>query len=273
MKIVFFEQLTKACKKQGKTVTAVANELKISKSNVTNWKNGTTPNGDVVVRLSELLGVTADYLLKDDAENNLIDISADEKELLSYYNELDDISKASVLGKAEGLAEAARRKKALEADAKAKLKTKVTHFPAPDLSDDTENEYEEEYIDLPLPDIPASAGTGMYLDNAYAETIRVKATDEARKADYAIRVSGNSMEPRYYDGDILAVCEQTVVDPGEVGVFVYDSERYVKQFGGNRLISINPDYKDIHIEDLDSFFCQGKVIAVLKLNNENKHKR
>lgn len=110
----------------------------------------------------------------------------------------------------------------------------------------------------------------MYLDNAYAETIKVLATDEARKADYAIRVSGNSMEPRYYDGDILTVCEQTVVDPGEVGVFVYDSELYVKQFGGNRLISINPDYEDTHIKDPDSFFCQGKVIAVLQLGKKNK---
>lgn len=261
---MFFEQLSKACKNQGKTVTAVAKELKISKSNVTNWKNGTSPNGEVVVRLSELLGVTADYLLKGGAEVNFSDISADEKELLNYYKELDDYGKGRVIGKAEELAEAIRRKKAIAAAPKEKSKTKITPFPEPDISDDEDDEDEEEYIGLPFPDIPASAGTGMYLVSDYAETIHVLATDEARKADYAIKVSGKSMEPRYYDGDILAVCEQPAVDPGEVGVFVYNGERYVKQFGGNRLISINPEYKDIYINDPDSFYCQGKVIAILK---------
>ena len=267
---MFYQQLQKACKNANTTVTATLKAIGIGTANGTYWKKGSMPSSENVIQLAEFLGVSTDFLLKDTEENNYIDISADEKELLSYYKELDERDKGSVLGKAEGLAEAARRKKALEAAAKAKPKTKVTPFPAPALPDDTENEYEEEYIDLPLPDIPASAGTGMYLDNAYAETIRVKATDEARKADYAIRVSGNSMEPRYYDGDILAVCEQTVIDPGEVGVFVYDSERYVKQFGGNRLISINPDYEDIYIKDPDSFFCQGKVIAILRLGKKNK---
>lgn len=61
---MFFEQLKKACKMRNTNVTSVALQLNISKSNVTNWKNGTVPNCDVVVRLSELLNVSTDYLLK-----------------------------------------------------------------------------------------------------------------------------------------------------------------------------------------------------------------
>lgn len=240
--------------------------LGLKKTAFTDWKSGKSNSyRKYLVEIAEFFNVSLDYLVFGKEQSNFSSMPEDEKELLNYYKELDDYGKGRVIGKAEELAEAARRKKALEAASKAKPKPKITPFPAPDLPDDTENEYEEEYIDLPLPDIPASAGTGMYLDNAYAETIRVKATDEARKADYAIRVSGNSMEPRYYDGDILAVCEQTAVDPGEVGVFLYDNERYVKQFGGNRLISINPEYEDIYIKNPDSFYCQGKVIAVLQL--------
>lgn len=76
---MFFEQLKKACKIKNTSVTAVATLLNISKSNVTNWKNGTTPNGDIVIRLSELLGVTTDFLLKgtDDQSvfNNMINNS------------------------------------------------------------------------------------------------------------------------------------------------------------------------------------------------------
>lgn len=76
---MFFEQLKKACKIKNTSVTAVAMQLNISKSNVTNWKNGTIPNGDIVTRLSEILGVTTDFLLKgtDDQSvfNNMINNS------------------------------------------------------------------------------------------------------------------------------------------------------------------------------------------------------
>lgn len=63
---MFFEQLTKACKMRDITVTSLTSHLAISKSNVTNWKKGTVPNGEVIVRISDFLGVSTDYLLKGD---------------------------------------------------------------------------------------------------------------------------------------------------------------------------------------------------------------
>lgn len=265
---MFFEQLSKACKNKDKTVTAVAKELKISKSNVTNWKNGTTPNGDVVVRLSELLGVTADYLLKDGAEINFSDISEDEKELLNYYKELDDYGKGRVIGKAEELAEAARRKKALEAASKEKPNPKITPFPTPALPDDTEDEDEEEYIYIDFPDLPVSAGTGVYLNSDYTEPLMVPANDLTLKANYVLRVAGDSMQPRYYDGDIVLVKTQPSVEIGEVGIFIYNDEAYIKKFQGDRLVSLNPKYEDIPIKDPDSFYCKGKVIGILSIGNK-----
>lgn len=68
---MFFEQLKKACKMRNTSVTAVTLQLSISKSNVTNWKNGTIPNGDIIIRLSELLGVTTDFLLKGTDEQSI----------------------------------------------------------------------------------------------------------------------------------------------------------------------------------------------------------
>lgn len=68
---MFFEQLKKACDMRDISITAVATQLNISKSNVTNWKNGTMPNGDVLVRLSELLKVSTDFLLKGDKSEQI----------------------------------------------------------------------------------------------------------------------------------------------------------------------------------------------------------
>lgn len=66
---MFFEQLTKACTMRNISVTSLTACLEISKSNVTNWKNGTIPNGEVIVRISDFLGVSTDFLLKGSDKN------------------------------------------------------------------------------------------------------------------------------------------------------------------------------------------------------------
>lgn len=254
------------CRKSNTTPTALTNKLGLSKGNSSSWKKGGNPSADVLVKLADELNCTTDELL---GRNKVITDNSDEEQLLEYYNELDDISKASVLGKAEGLAEAARRKKALEAASKEKPKAKITPFPEPDLSDDEDDEDEEEYIEIPFAELPVSAGTGVYLHSDSIDTIKVAANDKNRKADFAIKVSGNSMEPRFCNGDIVLVREQPV-EVGEIGIFVYEGEGYIKELGENRLISINPDYEDIHIKDPDSLFCQGKVISVLRLGKKKQ---
>lgn len=67
---MFFDQLLKACEMRNITVTRLTTQLEISKSNVTNWKNGTIPNGEVIIRISDFLGVSTDFLLKG-GDNNI----------------------------------------------------------------------------------------------------------------------------------------------------------------------------------------------------------
>lgn len=259
------------CRANNTTPTALTNKLGLSKGNSSSWKKGGNPSAEVLIKLADELNCTTDELLGRKKEDTETSNNSNEEQLLEYYNELDDLDKRSVLGKAEGLAEAARRRKAeLEAAAKTKSKptTKAIPLPEPESNEDTEDRGEKEYIYLPLFDLPASAGTGIYLDSEYAQKIRVLADETTRKANYLVRVSGNSMEPRFYDGDIVLVKEQSTVNPGEIGIFVLNDEGYIKLFGGNRLISINPDYEDIKITDSDSLYCQGKVLEVIQL----KHK-
>ncbi len=116
---------------------------------------------------------------------------------------------------------------------------------------------------LPLFDLPVSAGTGAYLDSDTTRTIRVP--DEASPAaDFALRISGNSMEPRYHDRDLLLVERTEAVAEGEVGIFVLDGEGYVKVWGGDRLISLNPAYAPIPVTEGDAFSCVGRVVGRMK---------
>ncbi len=131
----------------------------------------------------------------------------------------------------------------------------------------TRRDPSSETLSIPLYDLPASAGRGALLDGSSSDFITITSGGEAKGADFALRVSGDSMEPRYIDGDIILVHEQTSVEEGELGIFVCSDgetqEGYFKRFGGDRLISLNPKYDDIPLDGFASVICRGRVIGRL----------
>ena len=110
---------------------------------------------------------------------------------------------------------------------------------------------------------PASAGTGNFLENEIPEQILVKESAEAEEADYAIPVSGDSMEPTYHDGDKVFVEKCDSVDIGEVGIFVVNGDAYIKELVNVCLISHNEKYTLISLTENDSIYCFGRVIGVV----------
>lgn len=116
-------------------------------------------------------------------------------------------------------------------------------------------------IYLPYPLQATSAGPGDFADDESAEQIPVIRNAWTSKADYIIRVHGNSMEPEIRDGDRLLVRSQPAVDPGEIGIFIHRGERFVKVYRETFLESYNPNYEDIPVEE--DTRCIGKVICVL----------
>lgn len=114
-----------------------------------------------------------------------------------------------------------------------------------------------------LYDLPVSAGTGVYLDSSDYDMITVPLDDISDHADFAVRVSGDSMEDQYYDDDVLLVRIQPEVEYGELGIFIIDGEGYFKQFGKDRLISLNKDYKDIVFNPGMEVSCKGRVLGKL----------
>lgn len=119
-------------------------------------------------------------------------------------------------------------------------------------------------VSLPLYMLPVSAGMGVQLDDYYCENIEVRATKASLGADYALRVYGNSMEPKFTEGDILLVRRQDRVDIGDLGIFIADGEGYFKRYIGEYLRSFNPAYDDIYIDNFAEFRCCGKVIGRMR---------
>ena len=117
---------------------------------------------------------------------------------------------------------------------------------------------------IQLFELPVSAGVGTYLDEASAVSIQIPNTEKTVDADYALRISGNSMEPKYHNGDILLVQSTDSVEVGEPGIFLLDGNGYFKIYGGDRLISLNPEYGPILLKEYQDVRCRGHVVGRLK---------
>lgn len=123
-------------------------------------------------------------------------------------------------------------------------------------------ESKKQLIQLPMAELKASAGTGQWLgDDEYTNRIDVLDTPEARKANIVIEVTGDSMLPKYKNGDKVLVKLQPVIEKGEIGIFVIDNCGYIKKLGDKELISINPEYDNIPFTEYSNALCVGKVLG------------
>lgn len=116
---------------------------------------------------------------------------------------------------------------------------------------------------LPLYSLAVSAGTGQFLDGEDYEMVEV-GQEVPEGANFGVRVSGDSMEPKFHDGETIWVHQQRSLMTGEIGIFLYDGSAYLKQLTvhGDRMAlhSLNPKYDDIIISTELPLRVLGKVM-------------
>lgn len=115
---------------------------------------------------------------------------------------------------------------------------------------------------LKLYDLPVSAGTGQFLDSDSFSEMEV-GNEVSAQADFGVRVSGDSMEPLYLNGQIIWIHRQDTLENGDIGIFFLDGDAYVKKYSqsssGIRLISLNKKYAPIIITPDSTLNTFGKV--------------
>lgn len=108
----------------------------------------------------------------------------------------------------------------------------------------------------------ASAGSGQIIIEDLPENdIEIPDIPEYKNVSYAIGVNGSSMEPVYYDGDILLVEATREIEIGDIGIFQIDGNCFVKKLGEKELISLNKDYPNVPLNE--SATTLGRVIDKL----------
>ena len=241
----FFEKIKELKAKSGLTAKELSTKSGIPLGTLNKLLSGITeePKLSVAAALCEALGTTLCAVVGNERD---ILATEDEKKLLADYRAADPYGRALVRQVAE--MESGRT-----ADVRGEERS-----PRPSA------ESEGAIITLPLYILPVSAGTGAFLDSSYAESIDVRASYSSEQADFALRVSGNSMEPRFKNGDIVLVRQKNTVLFGDLGIFIGDGVGYFKRFMGDRLHSLNPEYPDISLRRFTDFLCCGKVVGHMK---------
>ena len=210
------------------------------------WKSGKSKSyKKYLIEIADFFNVSLDYLVYGKEKSSLTsELSADEQELFKIYKGLSIENKARVRERAEVLAE---------------LEAPAVNEPEP------EEDKEIETIFIEYSTLRVSAGTGEPLiDDTYPEFIEVKRSKLTEEANFAVKINGNSMLPHYKNNDIVLVRSQPEVAVGEIGIFTIDGEGYIKERGENRLISLNPEYDDIHFKEGQDIRCKGLVIGTLE---------
>lgn len=210
--------------------------LGVGSSTVNNWiKLDRSIPSEYIIPICEFIGVSPYYLLA--GKENSFSLPADEQELLDNYRRLSERDKGRVFERAQTLYEISAEK------------SESAYTPI---------------ISLRHSLYMVSAGTGYELDAGDSwDEIEVPDTPTARKADFCLTISGDSMEPRYHNGDIVLVRHCNAIDENEIGIFRIENKGYIKRYGLDRLISLNPKYDDILFSDYDSqdIQCLGLVIG------------
>lgn len=116
---------------------------------------------------------------------------------------------------------------------------------------------------IPLFDWPACAGDGLYFDQANVPFNNIEADNPS--ADYAVKISGESMEPTIANEAIVLVRKVNELSNGDVGIFSVDGEIMCKRYCVNGAdIILRPDNQSGGFSDIDvsgaECLIQGKVI-------------
>ncbi len=230
----------------GMNKKAFARFLGLKYTTYNNYETGLRePASDFLILVSEKFDVSIDYILGLKNEREVLhsyELKSNEYEHIKKYRSLEPLDKKAVDGLIDTLSERQRQDKA-----------ETEHA----ILIENNRMYMSQY------DYGVSAGVGNFLDewDIPKTIVEVEDTPIARKADFILRVDGDSMMPDYENGDRVFVKSQETIEMNEIGVFIIEAKCYMKQFKGDHLHSLNPDYEDIQFNDSQNIKCVGKVLG------------
>jgi len=258
----------------GLNQTEFASMIGVSNSRVSNWEKGINrPDVDLLSKICEVLHVSADDLLE---LNNDISLNTREQILIKNYKELSNNGRLFLDNTLKNLIEYESSEKRQQAERKKEAELQYTKEESEEQPELYARRIRRGGVANNAPPIPKrghkmtklnhfegtyGAGGGQINDTATMITIEVSEDDVPEGADTTIDIAGDSMEPTLSNGDVVYVQHTNQLEIGDIGVFYLDGQNFIKEYGGDELISHNPEYAPIQISEFSTFVIQGKVLG------------
>lgn len=243
----FPEKLKEAREMKNLKQSDLAKLLGVKNTTISNYEKGVSyPHVDTLYKIFDVLDTEPNFLLEEAVHSEEF-CTQREKDVLKNYRLLDEHGKEAVEAT---LSVESKRMDELRKQDKQENDNKILKLTP---------------HKIPKYEFRASAGTGQFLDSSPYEMVEL-GEDEPQDASFLVTITGDSMEPTYYNGDTLYIKQQPEVGIGEVGLFAIDGQVFVKEMAANGLKSRNPKYKMIKFRDGNYVHCYGKVIGIKESN-------
>lgn len=230
--------------KQGMEQLELAHMLgRKSSSSISEWEKGRyTPKSGILSDIANIFNVTLSDLMEIDLSlgGSSTKSKNQKTEIQSIYDRLNKRNKPKLLTYGNDLL---KKQKSEE-----EQRNNIIQFP---------KLFPYKFFDQAL-----SAGTGQYLNDVQVEQIELPVDIEA---DFVVPIYGDSMEPDYHSGDYVFVKLSVDLSSGDIGVFEYYGDAYIKELvindSGAYLHSLNPKYDDILVDADSDFRIIGEVVG------------
>lgn len=217
-------------KENNLSMEELGNKLGKTKSTISKWENSNRyPKIEEVESIARLFNVSVETLL--------FGTNTNKDKLIKTYDNLHPTRQKKVYNFAERQLEEQQRDNVVNL-----------------------NDYIEETMNGYL-----SAGTGEYLSDDIAETVRIpKSIIPNGDYDLVLQVNGDSMQPMFENHEYVFVKKTTEIRSGQIGVFIIDNESYLKKAyiedNHLRLVSLNTKYEDLMFDDVNDITVVGTVV-------------
>ena len=215
----------------------LAERVGVSRDTVAGWETShSRPDLGTLPALCRALGISLNAFFGLERKR-----TAEENRMLEIFSALEAQDRESILWQMEALRDRRAEQRRMEAP-----------VPVPKV------------VTLFRNELGAAAGFGAALGEAQGEKMILLADRDTERADEVITVCGRSMEPTYYDGDLVLVQHTKELREGEIGIFLVDNEGYIKEYRKDGLHSHNPKYRTMTFHEDQSVRCLGRVIGKVK---------
>ena len=248
-------------KSAGFTQDELAQKLNTTKQTISRYEKGERKaNQDMLFSLCDILGVSIDDFFPSISNNSATPTASPDlltQQITDKVVQLTPDNKKIVLRTSEELLESQKanggiyRQKNEEETKKNEVSEVISLYKVEVVSE-------------------TAAACGFNYGFGYDDTDRetIEVDEQPPRHDIATKVSGDSMQPDYQDGDILYLVDKGLTTyNGDLAVIAYGDRSYFKKIytenGRLRLVSLNDKYEDIILDFPPAEDTHIKIYAVV----------